>query len=130
MDIENGVISPGGVGYDINCGMKFLKSEYKEEEIRPHLEKLATEIQKEVPSGLGQGRQIKLDISFIDKILEGGAQRIVEQGYGEKEDLENCESNGKLLRLMRRPFLTTPKIEEEIKLELSGSGNIFGNSKS
>ena len=96
MDIESGVISPGGVGYDINCGMKLLRSDYKEEEIRTHLEKLATEIQKEVPSGLGQGRQIKLDISFIDKILEGGAQRIVEQGYGEKEDLENCESNGKL----------------------------------
>ena len=96
MDIKNGVISPGGVGYDINCGMKLLKSDYKEEEIRSHLEDLATEIQKEVPSGLGQGRQIKLDISFIDKILEGGAQRIVEQGYGEKEDLENCESNGKL----------------------------------
>ena len=83
-------------GYDINCGMKLLKSGYSEAEIKPHLDKLATEIQKEVPSGLGQGRQIKLSIKQIDKILEGGAKRMVEQGYGEKEDFENCEGSGRL----------------------------------
>jgi len=94
--ISDGIISPGMCGYDINCGMKLLKSEYLEKEIRPHLEKLATEIQKEVPSGLGRGRQIKLDISAIDRILEGGAQRLVQQGYGEREDVENCEAGGKL----------------------------------
>jgi len=79
-----------------NCGMKLLKSEYSEKEIRSHLEDLTTEIQKEVPSGLGRGRQIKLSIEQIDKILEGGAQRLVQQGYGEKEDIENCESEGRL----------------------------------
>ncbi len=94
--ISDGVISPGVCGYDINCGMKLLKSEYSEEEVKPHLEKLATEIQKEVPSGLGKGRQIKLDISAIDQILEGGAQRLVQQGYGESKDVENCEAGGKL----------------------------------
>ena len=92
----NGVISPGVCGYDINCGMKLLKSDYSEKEIEPYLDKLATEIQKEVPSGLGKGRQIKLSIGEINKILEGGAQRLVEQGYGEKEDFENCEAGGKL----------------------------------
>ena len=92
----NGVISPGVCGYDINCGMKLLKSDYSEKEIKPYLDKLATEIQKEVPSGLGKGRQIKLSIGEINKILEGGAQRLVEQGYGEKEDFENCEAGGKL----------------------------------
>ena len=70
--ISDGIISPGMAGYDLNCGMKLLKSEYTEKEIKPHLDKLATEIQKEVPSGLGRGRQIKLSISEIDKILEGG----------------------------------------------------------
>ena len=53
--IPDGVISPGVCGYDINCGMKLLKSEYSEKEIKSHLEDLATEIQKEVPSGLGRG---------------------------------------------------------------------------
>jgi len=94
--ISDGIISPGMCGYDINCGMKLLKSEFLEKDIKPYLEKLATEIQKEVPSGLGRGRQMKIDISTLDKILEGGAKRLVEQGYGEKEDVENCEANGKL----------------------------------
>ncbi len=94
--ISDGVISPGVCGYDINCGMKLLKSNYLEKEIKPYLENLATEIQKEVPSGLGKGRQIKLSIEQINKILEGGAKRLVEQDYGEKEDLENCEAGGRL----------------------------------
>jgi len=94
--IQDGIISPGMCGYDINCGMKLLKSEYPEKEIRPYLDKLATEIQKEVPSGLGKGRQLKLDIQALDKILEGGAKRVVEQGHGEKEDVENCEAEGRL----------------------------------
>ena len=47
--VEDGVISPGGVGYDINCGMKLLKSDFSEQEVKPHLDELATEIQKQVP---------------------------------------------------------------------------------
>jgi tRNA-splicing ligase RtcB len=93
---SDGIISPGMQGYDCNCGMKLLKSNYSEKEIRPYLENLATAIQKEVPSGLGRGRQIRLNIEQIDKILEGGAPKLVEEGYGEKEDIENCESGGRL----------------------------------
>ena len=77
-----------------NCGMKLLKSELNEQEIKLYLDKLATEIQKEVPSGLGRGRQIKLSIDSLDKILKGGAKKLVEQGYGEENDIKNCESNG------------------------------------
>ena len=70
ISISDGIISPGMQGYDVNCGVRLLLSEYSEKEIKPHLEKLTTEIQKEVPSGLGRGRQIKLSIEQIDKILE------------------------------------------------------------
>lgn len=94
--IPEGVISPGACGFDINCGMRLLKSEHNEKEIKPYLDELATEIQKEVPSGLGRGRQIKLSIKEIDKILKGGVQYLVEKGYGDKEDAMNCEANGKL----------------------------------
>jgi len=94
--IDDGVISPGVCGYDINCGVKLLRSDYTENEIKPFLEKLATEIQKEVPSGLGKGGKIKLSIGQIDKILEGGTKKLVEDGYGEKEDIENCEAEGRL----------------------------------
>jgi len=91
-----GVISPGVCGYDINCGMRLLKSEHIEKEIKPYLDKLATEIQSQVPSGLGRGRKIKLSIEQINKILEEGTHILLKQGYGEKEDVENCEASGKL----------------------------------
>ena len=96
VDTTTGVISPGVCGYDINCGVRLLTSNIPEKEVRPFLDKLATEIQRGVPSGLGQGRKMKLDIASLDRILEGGVQRLVEQGYGEKEDIERCESYGKL----------------------------------
>jgi len=80
-----------------NCGVRLLKSDYRVEEIKPYIEQLATEIQKEVPSGLGKGRQIKLSIEQINKVLEGGVPKLIEQGYGEKGDVENCESGGRLM---------------------------------
>ena len=125
MDMKEGVISPGGVGYDINCGMKLLKSEYREEEIKSYLDKLATEIQKDVPSGLGRGRQLKLDTASINKVLEGGAQRLVEQGYGEKEDLENCESQGKLSQADASAVSEHAKNRGRDQVGTLGSGNHF-----
>jgi tRNA-splicing ligase RtcB len=96
MKLSDGVISPGFVGYDENCGARLLLSDHAQKEIQPYLDKLATEIQKEVPSGLGRGRAIKLSIEQINKILEGGVPHLVEKGYGEKEDIENCEHKGKM----------------------------------
>ncbi|MFC1663562.1 RtcB family protein [Patescibacteria group bacterium] len=125
MDIKEGVISPGGVGYDINCGMRLLKSDFLEKDIKPHLETLAMEIQKEVPSGLGQGRQIKIDIDSINRILEFGAQRLVEQGYGQKEDLENCESQGRFSQANTSFVSDRAKNRGRDQVGTLGSGNHF-----
>jgi tRNA-splicing ligase RtcB len=122
---SDGIISPGACGFDINCGMRLLKSGYSEKEIRPHLNALATEIQKEVPSGLGRGRQLKFDISSLNKILEGGAQRLVEQGYGEKEDLENCESDGRLSQADAATLSERAKNRGRDQVGTLGSGNHF-----
>src|SRR3989344_6066998 len=92
----SGIISPGAVGYDINCGVRLLKSDVSADEIKNRLDDLATEIQRNVPSGLGRGRKIKLSVNELDKILENGAQELIKQGYGKKEDMENCEANGRL----------------------------------
>jgi len=94
--ISEGVISPGVCGYDINCGMRLLKSIHNEKEVKPYLQDLATEIQNQVPSGLGRGRKIKLGLEQINKILEQGTHILLKQGYGEKEDVENCEATGRL----------------------------------
>ncbi len=125
MDIKTGVISPGGVGYDINCGMKLLKSDFSEKEIQPYLEKLASEIQKEVPSGLGRGGQLKLDVASINRVLEDGAQRLVEQGYGGKEDLENCESQGRLPQADASTVSDHAKNRGRDQVGTLGSGNHF-----
>ncbi|MBI1971620.1 MAG: RtcB family protein [Candidatus Wildermuthbacteria bacterium] len=96
IDAATGIISPGMVGYDQNCGMRLLTSQLTTDDIRPKLDALATEIQKEVPSGLGRGRQLKFDIHEMDKILEEGSQHLVQKGYGEPEDIENCEEHGQM----------------------------------
>jgi len=121
----DGVISPGGVGYDQNCGVRLLLSDYTENEVKSYLENLAVEIQKEVPSGLGRGRQIKLSIEQIDKILEGGVPYLVEQGYGEKEDIENCEEKGKMPRADASCISNQAKNRGRDQVGTLGSGNHF-----
>jgi len=122
---SDGIISPGMQGYDINCGVRLLLSDYLEKEVKGHLENLATEIQKEVPSGLGQGRQIKLSIEQIDKILEGGVKRLVDQGYGEKEDIENCEAEGCLEWAEASAVSFQAKNRGRGQVGTLGSGNHF-----
>ncbi|XOB46718.1 MAG: RtcB family protein [Candidatus Nealsonbacteria bacterium] len=125
MKLPEGVISPGFVGYDENCGCRLLLSGYQEKDIKPYLDKLATEIQKEVPSGLGRGRKIKLSIEQINRILEGGVPYLVKQGYGEKEDIENCEEKGKMEQADASYVSERAKHRGRSQLGTLGSGNHF-----
>jgi len=125
MKLPEGVISPGFVGYDENCGCRLLLSNYQEQEIRPYLDKLAVEIQKEVPSGLGKGRKIKLSIEQINKVLEGGVPYLVEKGYGEEEDIENCEEKGKMGEADALAVSDLAKRRGQDQLGTLGSGNHF-----
>jgi len=125
MKLSEGVISPGFVGYDENCGCRLLLSDYSLKEIKPYLEKLASEIQKGVPSGLGQGRQIKLSIEQINKFLEEGVPYLVEKGYGEKEDIENCEHRGKMEMADASCVSERAKNRGRDQVGTLGSGNHF-----
>ena len=125
MKYPEGVISPGFVGYDENCGVRLLKSGYTEKDVKPHLEKLAIEIQKEIPSGLGRGRAINLSKEQINKILEGGVPYLVEQGYGEKEDIENCEERGKIEMADASCVSDYAKNRGRDQVGTLGSGNHF-----
>jgi len=125
MKYPEGVISPGFVGYDENCGVRLLKSGYTEKDVKPHLEKLAIEIQKEIPSGLGRGRAINLSLEQINKILEGGVPYLVEQGYGEKEDIENCEERGKIEMADASCVSDYAKNRGRDQVGTLGSGNHF-----
>ncbi|HWP92584.1 MAG TPA: RtcB family protein [Thermodesulfobacteriota bacterium] len=94
VDIEEGVISPGGVGYDINCGVRLMRTNLVEEEVRPKLRELVTELFHRIPSGVGIGGKIKLSQKDYKEIIRKGANWAIEQGWGEKEDLNRIEDHG------------------------------------
>ncbi len=125
MKLPDGVISPGFVGYDQNCGIRILKTEYFVKDITSFLDKIATEMQREVPSGLGRGRQAKLSVEQIERVLEGGVPYLVKQGYGEKEDIENCEEKGKLEQVDTSMVSIHAKNRGRDQLGTLGSGNHF-----
>ncbi|HEY0788407.1 MAG TPA: RtcB family protein, partial [Thermoanaerobaculia bacterium] len=93
-DLEDGVISPGGIGYDINCGVRMLRSERSFSEIALHLPLIARALAKEIPSGVGRGGAGRMTGDDFDRILAAGARRAVEVGFGRDEDLPSLESNG------------------------------------
>ncbi|TFG34733.1 RtcB family protein [Candidatus Thorarchaeota archaeon] len=96
-DYDNGVISPGGVGYDINCGVRALRTNLDEKDIRPKLRQLIDRLYDDVPTGVGKHGKINLQShKGVDEVLVGGAKWAVNEGYGWEEDLENQEANGKL----------------------------------
>jgi tRNA-splicing ligase RtcB len=91
-DADDGVVSPGGVGYDINCGVRLLRSNLEAAAIRPHLHKLADELFRNVPSGVGSHRRdFKLSLSEEQKVIVKGAAWAVKQGFGEASDLDRIE---------------------------------------
>lgn len=92
--LNNGVISPGGVGFDINCGVRLLKTNLTKDDIKPHMKKLVDELFKKVPSGLGSNGIKHLKEKEIDDVLKYGTQWAVDNGYGWEEDLEFIEENG------------------------------------
>jgi len=95
-DLDQGIISPGGVGYDINCGVRLLKTEYLEKDVQEKRKQLLTEIFKEVPAGVGKGGITKLSRNALLEICTKGAEWAVENGYGTKEDLQRTEEYGRM----------------------------------
>lgn len=96
-DYENGVISPGGVGYDINCGVRVLTTNLDEKDVRPKVRALIDRLFDEVPTGVGRRGKISLHgPRGVDEVLSRGAEWAVEQGYGWEEDLDHIEARGAL----------------------------------
>ena len=124
-DFEEGVISPGGVGYDINCGVRLIRTNLKEEEVRPHLSDLLDSLFEYIPAGLGLSGKVMLSNSQLDEVLRGGTEWCVENDYGWEEDIERTEEGGRL------KAANTEKIDEKSKkrgapqLGTLGSGNHF-----
>jgi tRNA-splicing ligase RtcB len=122
---EDGVISPGGVGYDINCGVRLLRTDLREEEVRPKLRELVEELFRNVPSGVGSTGKVRVSLREVDEVLRGGAHWAVERGFGTPADLDTIEATGQLRDA--DPDAVSPRAKERGKDQIGtlGSGNHF-----
>ena len=125
VDAKTGVISPGGIGYDINCGVRLLRSGARLDEVRPILRKLAHSIARAIPSGVGRGGPLSLKGDDFDRVLAVGAARAVELGYGEPADLQSIESGGRLDEADPSAVSVQAKQRGGDQLGTIGSGNHF-----
>ena len=96
MDVKNGVISPGGVGYDINCGVRLLRSNLSEAEVRTKINQLVNELFNNIPSGLGSEGKIKISHKEMERLMVKGASWAVEHGFGSEDDLDVTEEGGRV----------------------------------
>jgi tRNA-splicing ligase RtcB len=124
-DLQDGVVSPGGVGYDINCGVRLLRSELTEQEVRPRLEPLIRAIFAHVPSGVGKGGPLRLGKRELQGVMTEGARWVVATGQGQPEDLAMIEEEGCLAGA--DPGLPSPRALQRGADQLGtlGSGNHF-----
>ena len=123
--LDEGVISPGGVGYDINCGVRLLATGYREKDIAARRKALLAEIFKEVPAGVGKGGVTKLSRGVLREILAEGAEWAVRNGFGFPEDLERTEEGGRM-READPGGLSDRAMERGIpQLGTLGAGNHF-----
>ena len=93
-DPDEGIISPGGVGYDVNCGMRLIRTDLTLSEVKPRLSHLMTELFRKVPAGVGSKGSVRLNRRDFDDVMRKGAKWCVERGYGWTEDLERIEERG------------------------------------
>lgn len=122
---RNGVVSPGGVGFDINCGVRLIKSNLTEEDIADKLDDLVELLFKNIPSGVGSKGKIRLEGNEINDVLDYGAEWAVNNGYGWQEDLEHIEENGRLLDANSEKVSDKAKKRGIPQLGSLGSGNHF-----
>ena len=125
-DYDEGVISPGGVGYDINCGVRLLTTNLSEQELRPKLAQLAGAIFDNVPSGLGSRRKdLKITASDLDRLVVEGVQWIIKRGLGWPDDAEHCEEGGCMKNADPDKVSSTAKNRGLTQIGTLGSGNHF-----
>jgi len=93
-DPEEGVISPGGVGFDINCGVRLMKTNLQREDVVPHIKTLTENLFHKIPSGVGSKGEFKVTDTELTEAFLHGSQWAVEAGFGIESDIQNCESYG------------------------------------
>jgi len=124
-DARHGVVSPGAIGFDINCGVRLLGTALRADAIVERLEALVDALYAAIPTGVGARGELTLDASALDQVLSHGAAWAVKAGYGDTEDLERIESGGRLEGAA--PDSVSARARERGRRQLGtlGSGNHF-----
>jgi len=124
-DWQEGIISPGGVGYDINCGVRLATSSLVENEVRPRLEELVNALYQYIPCGVGSTGSLKLSLKEEKKVLKEGSHWAVRHGYGEPSDIDHTEESGRMANA--DPDAVSQRALERGRKQIGtlGSGNHF-----
>jgi tRNA-splicing ligase RtcB len=126
MDVEEGVISPGGVGFDINCGVRLLRTDLEAKELtKSKIKEFVDSMFSNVPSGVGSKAKVRLTTSQLDEELEGGARWAVENGYGWDDDLAHLEEGGCMEEADPSKVSSKAKQRGAPQLGSLGAGNHF-----
>jgi tRNA-splicing ligase RtcB len=125
MDEQHGVVSPGGVGFDINCGVRLLSSDLTVNDVRPKLRELVHQLFRDIPSGTGQSSRIGASTADLNQILEKGPQWAIEHDIGSEADLDNTEERGCIAGA--DPYAVSERAKQRGAPQLGtlGSGNHF-----
>ena len=124
-DWQKGVISPGGVGFDINCGVRLLATTLQKDEVTPKLKELVNQLFRDVPAGTGSQGSVPCSFAELDEVLERGAAWVVERGYGEPADVEFCEESGCMAGADAHHVSDRAKQRGRTQIGTLGSGNHF-----
>jgi tRNA-splicing ligase RtcB len=124
-DYKKGVVSPGGVGFDINCGVRLLASNLHREEVTAKLRELVNQLFRDVPSGTGSEGHVPCSFDDLNQALERGAAWAVEQGYGEADDVTFCEESGAMDGADASRVSDRAKQRGRSQIGTLGSGNHF-----
>ena len=122
---QGGIVSAGGVGFDISCGIRCLRANLTHAAIAPKLPELADALFEEIPAGLGSEGALKLSIEELDEMLIGGAQWAVRNGFGDVDDLEFVEEHGCVSGAVPANVSETAKKRQHAEMGTLGSGNHY-----
>jgi tRNA-splicing ligase RtcB len=124
-DADSGIISPGAVGFDINCGIRVIKTNMTENDIRPRLGALMDSLFKNIPSGVGSKANLGLQRSDLDKVCEEGVGYVIDKGFGMAQDLQNIEEYGAIAGADMSAVSDKAKSRGGSGLGTLGAGNHF-----
>jgi tRNA-splicing ligase RtcB len=124
-DLAHGVVSAGGVGFDINCGVRLLASPFSVDEVRPHLPDLLNQLFRDIPCGTGKSGLLNVGKADLDQVLSDGAAWAIGRGFGCERDLAHIEENGRLASALPEAVSSRAKDRGHNQLGTLGSGNHF-----